>query len=59
MRLEELWDKVKGIMEDSETGEIIDSTVMLRNPDAEVIEIETTYRNCHLLVKYEKEGQDD
>lgn len=58
MRLEDLWEKSMLPLVDMETGEKIDSDVMLKYPDAEVLKFSCD-GHFNILVMYEKEQQDE
>lgn len=58
MRLEDLWEKSLLPLVDMETGETINSDVMLKNPDAEVLNFSCD-GHFNILVMYEKEQQDE
>lgn len=54
----ELFDVAKLPMKDVETGERIDSHVVLKNPDAIVKSISFDTRSIDITVEYEKEPED-
>lgn len=56
--LEDLWDVLLLPAKDAETGEKIDSEVMAKNRKCPVIEVSCD-ANFNILVKYEKEPEDD
>ena len=58
MRLEDLWEKSMLPLVDMETGEKIDSDVMLKYPDAEVLKFSCD-GHFNILVMYEKGQRDE
>lgn len=57
--LVELFDVARLPMKDMETGEIINSKVVLAHPDAVVKSISFDMNTIDFLVEYEKEPEDE